>query len=265
MTLAAMCREHRRALLGGAELLEGRFPLLFKYIDARSTLSVQVHPDEEACLRLGGGARPKTEAWYIVNCEPGSVLYVGLKKGVDRPSFARAIEEGTVESLLHRVEVKPGDFVFLPSGAIHAIGSGILLAEVQQSSNTTYRVFDWNRVGLDGKPRQLHVSEALDSIAFGTHGVPDAVPPASGRSGVACDYFVMESILLSDGQSAQLGGDGLLVLMGLDGDGEVNVRADSSVTSISRGTTCLVPAETAGRVELESTGQITVLATRIPA
>ena len=130
-TLGELRGAQQAELMGETGLLEGRFPLLLKFIDAARTLSVQVHPDEDACARLGGGARPKTEAWYIIDREPGASLYAGLRPGVTRERFAEAISGGEVEQLLHRLPVEPGDFVYLPSGTIHAIGEGIVLAEVQ--------------------------------------------------------------------------------------------------------------------------------------
>jgi mannose-6-phosphate isomerase len=263
-TLGAIRKQHTQELLGNAPLLDGRFPLLFKFLDAQKTLSVQVHPDEAACTRLGGGARPKTEAWYIIDSEPNAVLYVGLKPDVDRKTFHKAIENGTVETLLHKLSVTAGDFIFLPSGTIHAIGAGIMLAEVQQSSDTTYRVFDWNRKGLDGKPRQLHVNEALESIAFGTWGQPPYAPPPSGRPGIACDSFVMESVSLEDGDATTLQGKGMLALMGIGGNGEAELQVDGTSSLFRCGQTRLVPAKRNGNIELRSKGQITILAVRIP-
>jgi mannose-6-phosphate isomerase len=263
-TLGDLRTESVEALLGNAPLLADRFPLLFKFLDAGKTLSVQVHPDEAACARIGGGARPKTEAWFIIATDPGAVLYVGLKPGVDKPAFREAIASGTVEQLLHKITVAPGDFIFLPSGTIHAIGGGILLAEVQQSSDTTYRVFDWNRVGLDGKPRDLHVEQALESIAFGTSGVPETTPPPSGRPGIACDHFVMESILLGDGEQATLSGSGMLTVMGIEGDGQAVLRVGEQTATLKRGQTRLIPACLAHGVSVTVHGKISLLAVRIP-
>jgi mannose-6-phosphate isomerase len=249
-TLESLLKDFGDEILGSASLLDGRFPLLFKFIDAGDTLSVQVHPDQNACARLGGGARPKTEAWYVIESSPGSAL-------------ARAVESGKVEDLLNRVEVKRGDFVFLPSGTVHAIGKGILLAEIQQSSDTTYRVFDWNRVGLDGKPRQLHVTEALKSIAFGSFGLPDWKSPRSGLPGIACDDFVVELRDLDDADQALLEGAGPLVVMGVDGKGEMDLVADCGVSTLKAGQTRLVPAVSAGSVRLLSRGGNSVLSVRI--
>src|SRR5215472_12328728 len=152
-------------ILGGAKpTTEGRFPLLCKILDAREKLSLQVHPPASRAKELKG--EPKTEMWYIADATPGASLYVGLKHGVTRAQFEKKIADGSVADCFHRIPVKAGDTMFLPSGRVHAIGDGLVIFEIQQNSDTTYRVFDWNRVGLDGKPRELHVSESLASIDF---------------------------------------------------------------------------------------------------
>lgn len=263
-TLDHLVERYPDDLLGGVSLLEGRFPLLMKFIDAQRTLSVQVHPDEAACARLGGGARPKTEAWYVIDCEPGSALFVGLVPGVDKERFTGALRDGQVESLLHRMPVRAGDFVFLPAGTVHAIGEGIVLAEVQQSSSTTYRVFDWNRVGLDGNPRQLHIEEALESINYGQVGPPRIERPVSGREGIACADFSMEVMGAGEGE-AILEGHGPLILMGVSGSGEASVQAGNTSDTLGLGQTLLVPACISGRVEIAKPTDLVVLTVRIPA
>jgi mannose-6-phosphate isomerase len=239
--LDGLVRERPEELLGETELLQGRFPLLFKYIDAHQTLSVQVHPDGPRAEKLGGGARPKTEAWYILQSEPGAKLYLGLREGCGRPELDAALADGSVADLLHAVEVEPGQFYFLPSGALHAIGAGIVLAEIQQSSDTTYRVFDWNRVGLDGKPRQLHVEQALASIHYDKRGQLPAAPPRSGRPGVRCELFSFERVGLSAGSQVPLIGGRPHIVACLEGNGEL---VDSGVepVGLALGETCLLPA-----------------------
>ena len=149
----------------GRPVLNGeRFPWLAKILDARDDLSLQVHPPARIAAQMGG--EPKTEIWYIAAADPGAVLYVGLKHGVTRAEFERRIADGTVSDCFHRIAVEPGDVMFLPSGRVHALGKGIVIFEIQQNSDTTYRVFDWNRVGLDGCPRELHVPQSLASIDF---------------------------------------------------------------------------------------------------
>jgi mannose-6-phosphate isomerase len=156
--------ENHRADLLGKDSSAQRFPLLVKILDCQETLSVQVHPPAKVAAELRG--EPKTEMWYIADATPDAALYVGLKNGVTRAAFEKRVPKGTVADALHRIKVQAGDVMFLPSGRIHAIGGGNVIFEIQQNSDTTYRVFDWNRVGLDGKPRELHVRESLTSIDF---------------------------------------------------------------------------------------------------
>ena len=159
-----LMENHERDLLGGAPSERGRFPLLVKILDAQEKLSLQVHPPAEKAAGLGG--EPKTEMWYIAHASAGAKLFAGLKRGVSRAEFERRIRDGTVADSFHCLPVKAGDTLFLPSGRVHAIGAGLVIFEIQQNSDTTYRVFDWNRVGTDGKPRELHVAESLASIDF---------------------------------------------------------------------------------------------------
>lgn len=163
-TLRWLMEHHRREVLGQHTAEDGAFPLLIKILDCADTLSVQVHPPGRIAAQLGG--EPKTEMWYIVDATPSAVLYAGLKAGVTREEFERRIADGTVQECLHRVPVRAGDAMFLPSGRLHAIGAGNVIFEIQQNSDTTYRVFDWNRPGLDGKPRELHLEQSLASIDF---------------------------------------------------------------------------------------------------
>jgi mannose-6-phosphate isomerase len=141
-----------------------RFPLLLKILDADQKLSLQVHPPADKAAALGG--EPKSEMWYISDAAPGAELFVGLKRGVTREEFERKIKNGGVADCFHRIPVAAGDSMFLPSGRVHAIGAGLVIFEIQQNSDTTYRVCDWDRLGLDGKPRDLHIQESLASIDF---------------------------------------------------------------------------------------------------
>jgi mannose-6-phosphate isomerase len=163
----------------GSELMGRRvrsdvFPLLIKLIDARETLSVQVHPDNASAARCGG--EPKTEMWYVLAAEPGACVYCGLRPGVTRETFERAVSAGTLEQLLVRVPVRPDDAVYVPGGRVHAIGAGCVLLECQQNSNTTYRLYDWGRVGADGRPRALHIEQALQVIRWTDHEAPLVKP-----------------------------------------------------------------------------------------
>ncbi|SHF01981.1 mannose-6-phosphate isomerase, type 1 [Caldanaerobius fijiensis DSM 17918] len=143
-----------------------KFPLLIKLLDANDILSVQVHPDDEYAMKNENGELGKCEMWYVISAKPGAKIIYGLKDGVTKDEFKKALREGSVERCLNEVEVMPGDVFDVPSGMIHALGAGVVVAEIQQNSDTVYRVYDWNRVGLDGKPRELHVQKALDVIDF---------------------------------------------------------------------------------------------------
>lgn len=179
----------RRLEVFGAAALDHaspRYPLLMKILDACDDLSIQVHPPAGVAAELGG--EPKTEMWYVAHAEPGAKLYAGLRKGVDRAAFERGLAEGRVAELLHVLEPRPGDVLFLPSGRVHAIGAGLVVFEIQQNSDTTYRVFDWNRPGLDGQPRALHVRESLRSICFDDAEPALAQPESNGKI-VTCEFF----------------------------------------------------------------------------
>jgi mannose-6-phosphate isomerase len=162
-TLHQLWTQQRQEIFGGVKDAP-RFPLLIKLLDAQEKLSLQVHPPDEIALKLGG--EPKTEFWYVAAAEPDAELFVGFCKPTSREDFKAAIEQGSVADCVHAIQVRAGDAMFLPSGRFHAIGAGNLLVEVQQNSDTTYRVFDWNRVDDSGKPRQLHVNEAIESIDY---------------------------------------------------------------------------------------------------
>src|ERR1700761_3481794 len=166
-----LMEHHAAELLGSAKVsVDGRFPLLCKILDAREKLSLQVHPPASKAKELKGD--PKTEMWFIADATPDASLYVGLCPGVTRADFERKIADGTVAECFHRIPVQAGDPMFLPSGRVHAIGDGLVIFEIQQNSDTTYRVFDWNRIGLDGKPRELHVAQSLASIDFNDFDPP---------------------------------------------------------------------------------------------
>ncbi len=189
---------HHREEIFGADLPESeRFPILIKILDARDDLSIQVHPPVANAHELGG--EPKTEMWFIADAEPGAKLYVGLKKGVSRSDFQQAINDGNVEACVHAIHPRSGESIFIPSGRLHAIGAGLLIHEIQQNSDTTYRVFDWNRVGLDGKPRALHVQESLASIDFDDFE-PDMDEPL-GDLLAECEYFKTSRRALEAGES----------------------------------------------------------------
>ncbi len=238
---------HARELLGQAKSSPGsagRFPLLVKILDAKEKLSLQVHPPAHKATELGG--EPKTEMWYIAQAEPGAELYVGLKRGVTRNEFEGKIKAGTVAECFHRLTVKPGDAMFLPSGRVHALGAGLVIFEIQQDSDTTYRVFDWNRAGLDGKPRALHVEQSLASIDFN-----DFEPPLLGGDFVEADgarvrQLVRDPLFTVEGWQAKPGANlplptrklQIIALLA----GAAQVRHAQTCVTLSPGQFCLVPA-----------------------
>ena len=196
-SLHELWTKHREEIFGSGFLDYPRFPILIKVLDARDDLSIQVHPPVHLAASLGG--EPKTEMWFIADCDPGARLYVGLKNGVTREDFEKSITTGSVADCVHAITPKPGDSIFIASGRLHAIGAGFLIHEIQQNSDTTYRVFDWNRLGLDGKPRELHVAESLASIDFNDFE-PEMDLPV-GDTLAQCEYFKTDRKTLVAGES----------------------------------------------------------------
>jgi mannose-6-phosphate isomerase len=235
---------HARELMGDVGSTDGRFPLLIKILDAEEKLSLQVHPPAHKAAELGG--EPKTEMWYIADAKPGAELYVGLKRGVTRNEFEAKIKTGDVADCFHRVSVKPGDVMFLPSGRVHAIGAGLVIFEIQQNSDTTYRVFDWNRVGLDGKPRDLHIRESLASIDFEDFE-PQPISaklrkaePLAGRPVINCPLFDVVTFNVASAGSMLLNLDKVRIIGVING--RVTVTNSQESAELKPGDFCLIPA-----------------------
>lgn len=214
-SLRDLAANHRNWFLGDQADRPERLPLLLKYLDCQKVLSVQVHPNDDYAQRMSPPDLGKTEAWYIVSSEPGAKLYAGLRRGVDRQSLADAIQNGGVEECLHVIEPSPGDCVFIPAGTVHALGAGLLVAEIQQASNTTFRLFDWNRVDADGHPRQLHTEQALEVIDFESEPRAVQTPRPTDQAGreqlVYCDMFILDR--LQNTPEGTVGGDGKFHLL----------------------------------------------------
>jgi mannose-6-phosphate isomerase len=188
---------HRPEIFGEGYAYE-RFPILIKILDATDTLSLQVHPGLPGTTNVL--AEPKSEFWYFVGTDEGASVYVGLKRGVSRSDFESALSTGQVLELLHRIPTLPDSFIYIPGGRLHAIDAGNVMFEIQQNSDTTYRVFDWNRLGLDGKPRQLHIDESLDCIDF--QDFEPALSKGETENLVACDWFRVDRWILNQGRQA---------------------------------------------------------------
>ncbi len=234
MTMGVAANKYPAEIMGSKAFV-GAFPLLLKLLDAQDVLSVQVHPDEETCRRMGKG-EPKTECWYIVAAEPGAVIYKGLKSGVTKESFEAAIADGTAMDLLMKMEVAVGECHTLPAGTPHAIGAGLLIAEIQTPSDTTYRVFDWGRVDGTGKPRQLHVAQAMESIHFGG----DKLPVETVGRLADTEYFRVDKGHRTGGAEWLLAGK-MRILMILSGGGCITSQKTPAV-EFRAGETILVPA-----------------------
>ena len=243
-TLRELVQRFGKQITGTHATTSG-FPLLIKLIDAHDKLSVQVHPNDDTAKQFGGEA--KTEMWYVLDAKPNSALYCGLKPGVDRTKFEHAIRTRHVDELLNRIPVEPGDVVFVPGGRVHAIDAGCLIFEVQQNSNTTYRVYDWGRVGLDGKPRALHIQEALRVISWRDVLSPKIQPVQVISQGstkvdrlLTSHYFRIERVQLGDPCGCKSDGSTFNIFFVIDG--KMNLVAADHSESLAAGDTCLVPA-----------------------
>jgi mannose-6-phosphate isomerase len=204
-TLGELWRDRRELFGRRAAGLRGRFPLLIKLLDARDVLSIQVHPPAALAALLGG--EPKTETWVVLDAAPDAYLLVGLRAGATRAELERCLRAGgDVAGLLHRVDVQTGDAILIPSGRVHAIGPGNVILEIQQNSDTTYRVFDFNRPGLDGRPRDLHIDESLASIDF-TDFTPDLAPPDDDGTALTSPHFHLDRWTLRAPRPAAPGGE----------------------------------------------------------
>lgn len=231
------------------------FPILIKLIDARQNLSVQVHPSD-AYARSHENQNGKTEMWYVIDCEPDAFLYLGLKERVSREQFRQHIEENTLDQILNPVPVHKGDMFFIDAGTIHAIGKGIVIAEIQQNSNVTYRVYDYGRVGADGKPRDLHIEKALE--------VARLEPPCgSNRFGghlAECEYFTVDRFDIQAGTiQGTVTTDSFHSLLIVDGEGEVACGEEKQ--PVRKGDCLFLPADSG---TYTVTGSLTMLRTTIP-
>jgi len=231
------------------------FPILIKLIDAKQSLSVQVHPDDEYAFRVEG-EYGKTEMWYIVDCEEGASLIYGFNRNVEKEEFEQRIKDNTLTEICNTVPVKKGDVFFITAGTLHAIGGGILIAEVQQNSNSTYRVYDFGRVGADGKPRELHIEKAIDvtkttvpEIPYGAIGNVTEYDWGTERELAACDLFTSKTISLK-GSTDLENKDSFISLVVLSGD--IILTYDGGEIKAKKGNSIFVPANLKVNISGES-------------
>ncbi len=218
-SLRTLMESHRVELLGSNAGQHDVFPWLIKFLDCRDWLSVQVHPDTQVVKQLRPGEGSKTEAWYVLRVDEGGRVYAGLKPGVGPDDMRAAVAGGTTHELLHSFEPRAGDCVFLPAGTVHAVGGGVLIAEIQETSDVTFRLFDWNRVDAHGKGRQLHIEESFASIHWDKGPVaPLHVSDTDERQSlVRCPFFSLDHRNVKS--PTQFGGDGMHTLIVVGGNG----------------------------------------------
>ena len=260
--LADITAEYGELLLGKAVAAKygDQFPILIKFIDAAKDLSIQVHPDD-ALAKARHNCFGKTEMWYVMKAEPGASLYSGFKQHISKDEYAKRIADGTICDVLQKHEVKSGDVFFIPAGRVHAICGGIMVAEIQQSSNITYRIFDYNRMGLDGKPRQLHTEEAVDAIDYSVHDdyrthyerkINKPVPL------VETSFFIVKLLEVDRSFHRKLYKyDSFIAYMCLEGDCTIRIKStqgfgsgvmpaeEDTIVRLTEGNSCLIPASVA--------------------
>ena len=260
--LADITAEYGELLLGKAVAAKygDQFPILIKFIDAAKDLSIQVHPDD-ALAKARHNCFGKTEMWYVMKAEPGASLYSGFKQHISKDEYAKRIADGTICDVLQKHEVKSGDVFFIPAGRVHAICGGIMVAEIQQSSNITYRIFDYNRMGLDGKHRQLHTEEAVDAIDYSVHDdyrthyerkINKPVPL------VETSFFIVKLLEVDRSFHRKLYKyDSFIAYMCLEGDCTIRIKStqgfgsgvmpaeEDTIVRLTEGNSCLIPASVA--------------------
>ena len=245
-TIAELVREYKGELVGKHvyENTGDEFPLLIKFIDALTDLSIQVHPNDELAAKRHNGSKGKTEMWYVVAADEGAHLLAGLTEEITPEEYAAKVADGTITDVLARYDVHPGDVFFLPAGRIHAICGGCFIAEIQQTSNITYRIYDYGRLGLDGKPREVHTELAKDAIDYTvypdyrTHYSPEQ---NEEQEVVSCQYFTTSIYDLTLPYAKDLSEiDSFLVVMCLEGQGTLEV--DGEEVPVHQGETVLIPA-----------------------
>ena len=263
LTLSEYIEKCGKGILGKNCERFSEFPVLIKFIDAKEPLSVQVHPSDEYALRVEG-EYGKTEMWYVVASDPGASLYFGVNKELTKEEFKQHIEDNTLTDVLYKADVKPGDVFFIQSGTIHAIGAGILICEIQQNSNTTYRVYDYGRRGADGKLRELHVEKAIDvstlipSDTADKQSAPEIIPGGTKTALASCEYFTTEKFEVDGTVEITVDESSFASLVITEGEGKV-IGAENEVIC-KAADSLFVPAGT-GKVQI--TGKCIVVKTTV--
>jgi len=271
VSLTELWDHHAVELVGSHVPVASRFPLLIKFLDCHDLLSVQVHPNDGLARALLTNESGKTEAWVVLDVESTGRVYAGLKPGTTRDDLERHLDAGTVAECLHTFAPRPGDSILLPSGTVHAAGGGVLVAEVQQTSDATFRLFDWNRLGPEGKPRALHRTEALQAIDWSIGPVRPMAPMELAKSGcgvpgerlVHCSYFCMDRYVVDGALQVPYAGQ-MSIWMILAGTAQLQTK-DGYQRSFRAGETVLIPAS-AGQAAWNTSvsGSAKVLAVTLP-
>lgn len=268
-SLRGLMLSEQDALIGRAPAADdGGFPLLLKYIDAQQNLSVQVHPDAEAAKSLG--STPKSECWYILEAEAEAEIFLGLADGVDATHFAQGAASPDVVDLLQRHRVRTGDFVDVPAGTVHSIGEGIAIVEVQNASNTTYRIYDWERTDLDGNPRETHLDEALMSIDYASHAQPpgpldygsEAAQDGVNRSAPLRRGNIFDAHIIDVNEPIEVAQPGLPTsVIVLSGSGRL-LASDDSEAQLVAGSAWVMPADLESARIVDADGDLRILLAR---
>ncbi len=236
LTLSEYINSNEHNALGKNAEAFKNFPMLIKFIDAKESLSIQVHPDDEYSLK-NNGEYGKTEMWYILDCDEDSYLYYGFNKEISKEEFRRSIEENTLLNYLNKVKVNKGDVFFIKAGTVHAIGKGIVICEVQQNSNTTYRVYDYDRTDKDGNKRPLHIEQAI--------AVAETKPARNykriGNILAECEYFTVEELVVVDTAQIEVTDNTFVSVIVIDGQGELS--NNEYVTKFIKGDSIFIPAQ----------------------
>lgn len=263
LTLSNYIEKYGKTVLGkNCEKFEN-FPILIKLIDAKDNLSVQVHPNNEYAMRVEG-EYGKTEMWYIVDCDEGATLLYGFKKDISKEEFAQRIADNTLLEVTNSVSVKKGDVFFIEAGTLHAIGKGIVIAEIQQNSNTTYRIYDYGRVGNDGKPRELHVEKAKDVTDLcPAKAYPEAETEEKDGYTIkllsSCEYFTTNAVKVSSKATLNADDKSFHSILVLEGNGTMKSNDDDTL-KVKKGDSVFIPAGT-GEYEVE--GDLSVILTTV--